>query len=160
MFFAISRWIAIPLLGVFGAPFFVYFVKRFIAKKKKIPSFIPFWVLVILFTIGVDFIWRHVFEGTIYHEWDSQLIRFSLFSYERPVLYNGGGLKTSSWLAQGWQLWHMYALWLGASMLIYIVAGSLCLFLFRKQKNVKIYRLILFITCCILLILGSVFALL
>jgi len=148
-------WFIIPICGVFGAPFFVYFVKRFIAKKKMIPSFIPFLVLVILLTIGVDFIWRHVFEGTIYHEWDTLLVQYSLFSYQSPLLD-----KTGSWIAHGWQLWHMYALWFGITLLIYTVSAGICLFLFRKQKNYKIYRKIILVSCIILLMAGSAFAVL
>ena len=53
---------------------------------------------------------------------------YTLFSYEVPVLRNDSG----TWIAPGWQLWHLYLIWLVITVFIYTVSAVVAIYLSKK----------------------------
>ena len=131
-------------------------ITHFRNSSKKVSSFIPYSATVLTLTVIMNYVWGHVFEGWIYHEWDRFFIQYSLLSYESPVI---GTIASGSWLARGWQLWHLYVLWFAITLCIYTVAGGLSLFLYRKKRNFIEYRKIIILSSVASLVMGCISAL-
>lgn len=147
-FATLIYWIILPIgIGTILLPFTPYFVKKIIYKlNKPLPSFIPFSIIILTLTLLMNWIWGSLFQGHLYHEWDHMFNYYSLINYESPILDG-----SSSWIAKGWQLWHLYSLWLGITLTIYTIATTFTLWKNKKQKNFPLYQEIIFTSIAIMI---------
>src|SRR5579859_2014008 len=142
-------WIFLPAgLGIFLLPFTPYIVRRFINKSKKpLPSFTPFWATLIPLVLLMNWIWGGFFNGHVYYEWDSMFVAYSLVSYDHPVI--DGKIKDpqiASRMFYGLSVWHLYAIWLLITLIIYALSTTFTLWKNKKDKNFLLYKKILFIS--------------
>lgn len=126
----------LPLVS-FLIPFIVsYFVLK-LSSNRKIPfsSLVPYGLTVSVLVIAANIFWQMFLVNKVYYEWDTLPIKYSLFTFEYPILDQG-----PSWIAPGWSQWHIFAIWLGITMFIYTSASFVVLLLNRKAKNIDDYK--------------------
>jgi hypothetical protein len=157
MFFLLFTLIGVVLPIFFGTlllPFTPYFVRQLMYKNKKLPSLVPFWITIIPLVVTANIIWTHKLNGTLFYEWDHMFVQYSLLSYESPILDG-----SNTWIAPGWNLWMLYFLWIGITVIIYSLSMTVALFLNRKHEHFIAYKKVLLASCVIMLIFGAAIAL-
>ncbi|MEX0896042.1 MAG: hypothetical protein WDZ94_03825 [Patescibacteria group bacterium] len=126
-------------------------VARFINRQKlPIPSLLLFTVSLVVLAIFANLFWEFALFNRIYHEWDRTFLPYTFFWHESPSLYG------SSWIATHWKQWHLYAIWLVLTELIYISAAFLAYFKRSGVENTKLFRKILVASVIALTILSIV----
>ena len=117
-------------------PLFPYFIKH---KKYKtiaeFPSFLPFWLTVVVLVQIVNWVWANIFNGKLFYEWDTLFIQYSLTYYQAPVLDS-----SPSWIAPGLTLWHLYLLFVIITIGIYLIAMFISLIINKGNKHYKEYK--------------------
>jgi len=137
------------LLVVLPVQLVLFIVTKFVNKKKhQLPSFKPFILSISGGVILANIIWNLALFNQVYYEWDRTILPFTLFTHEAPVLDT-----TVSWLAKGWQLWHLDVIWLLLTVTIYIVSVVIAYTRSKHHHYIELYKKILIYTLITLVIL-------
>jgi hypothetical protein len=121
MILVLLLFIGIPFgLGIVLPSWLVpWGVKKYIERRTnhKLPSFFPLTVYLIILATIINIFWNKYIFLHLYYKWDDGWVPFSYLGHEGPRLD-----LSSSWLAPGWQTWHLDLVWIGLCLLCYGLA--------------------------------------
>lgn len=121
-------FVILPLVLVLGL------IRILIARYIPFKKFLPYFIFVILFTLGANILWEIAVFNKLYYEWDRLGPPITLLTQELPYLDG-----SSSWIAEGWTIVGLHIVWLAALFCIYTLSIIATIF-WLKNKNYKITR--------------------
>jgi len=144
--FYILPFLLAVVLPAWGIP---TLIQRILNKKReKLPSLFPFIFSLVVLAFFTNLFWEFALFNKVYYEWDRVFLPYTFFWHESPALDG-----SSNWIATGWKLWHLHAIWLSLTVLIYLISATLSYWKNRTSPGIKSHRNVLLVSLASLLLI-------
>ncbi|HYD35002.1 MAG TPA: hypothetical protein VD999_02955 [Vitreimonas sp.] len=140
--FVIAIFFVLPFLVTVVLPaWLVPMIMRWVLNRQPrydLPSLKPFMLSLMGLAIAANFFWDYVIFNNIYYEWDRIFLPYTFLWHETPSLGMG-----PNWLADGWELKHLFAAWLLITVAIYVTSALIAAYRARHHHHRVRYHKIL-----------------